>query len=58
MNHDYAGWKDKKGCDRPEYFIQKIKDNPSLTKAEFKEIVEDYLLDFNDSHVYFLGKFK
>ena len=54
MNHDYAGWKDKKGCDRPEHFIQKIKDNPSLTKEEFKAIVDDYLLDFNDSHVYFL----
>ena len=54
MNHDYAGWKDKKGCDQPGYFIRKIKDNPSLTRAEFKEIVEDYLLDFNDSHVYFV----
>ena len=53
MNHDYAGWKDKKGCDRPEHFIRKIKDNPSMTKAEFKELVDDYLLDFNDSHVYF-----
>ena len=45
MNNDYAGWKDKKGCDRPEHFIRKIKDNPSLTKAEFKELVDDYLLD-------------
>lgn len=54
MNHDYAGWKDKKGCDRPEYFIQKIKDNPSLSKKEFQEIVEDYLLDFNDSHIHFV----
>ena len=54
MNHDYAGWKDKNGCDRPAHFIQKVKDNPLLTKQEFKELVEDYLLDFNDSHVYFL----
>ena len=37
---------------------EKVKDNPLLTKQEFKELVEDYLLDFNDSHVYFcLGKF-
>ena len=54
MNNDYAGWKDKQGCDRPEHFIRKIKDNPSLTKAEFKKIVDDYLLDFNDRHVYFV----
>ena len=54
MNNDYAGWKDKKGCDHPEQFMRKIKDNPSMTTAAFKELVDDYLLDFNDSHVYFL----
>jgi hypothetical protein len=56
MNNDYAGWKDKKGCDRPEYYIRKIKDNPSLTNAEFEDIVDDYLLDFNDRHIYFVAK--
>lgn len=56
MNNDYAGWKDKKGYDNPEYFLQKIKklkDEKQLSKEVFKEIVEDYLLDFNDQHIYF-----
>jgi len=56
MNNDYAGWKDKKGCDKPAYFIRKIRElqaEKRLTKELFKEIVEDYLLDFNDSHIYF-----
>ena len=25
MNNDYAGCKDKEGCDNPEYFLQKIR---------------------------------
>ncbi|MFD1927694.1 S41 family peptidase [Sporosarcina siberiensis] len=53
MNHDYAGWEDKKGCDNPEYFLQKIRDEKQLSKEVFKEIVEDYLLDFNDQHIFF-----
>lgn len=56
MHHDYAGCNDKKGCDRPAYFINKIKENPSLSKIEFQEIVKDYLLDFNDSHIHFALK--
>ena len=53
MNNDYAGWKDKEGVDNPEYFLQKIRDEEQLSKEVFKEIVEDYLLDFNDQHIYF-----
>ena len=56
MNNDYAGCKDKKGCDNPEYFLQKIRklrDEEQLSKEVFKEIVEDYLLDFNDRHIFF-----
>ena len=56
MNNDYAGWKDKKGCDNPEYYLQKIRkltDEEQLSTEVFKEIVEDYLLDFNDQHMYF-----
>ena len=25
MNNDYAGWRDKKGDDNPECFLQKIR---------------------------------
>lgn len=56
MNNDYAGWKDKKGCDNPEYFLQKIerlRDEKQLSKEVFKEIVDDYLLDFNEQHISF-----
>ncbi|MBE1555157.1 S41 family peptidase [Sporosarcina limicola] len=56
MNNDYAGWKDKKGRDNPKYFLQKIRelqDEDLLSKEVFKDIVEDYLLDFNDLHIHF-----
>lgn len=55
MNNDYAGWKDKKGCDRPEEFLRKIEESGELSNKQFQEIVEEYLLDFNDSHVFFIG---
>ncbi len=57
MHYDYSGFKDKKGWDNPDYFLQKIKDlkvNNKLTKESFTEIVKDYLLDFKDQHIYFL----
>lgn len=56
MNNDYAGWKDKEGFDNPAYFLQKIRelqDENQLSKEVFEGIVEDYLLDFNDSHIHF-----
>ncbi|MBD7983920.1 peptidase [Sporosarcina sp. Sa2YVA2] len=56
MNNDYAGWKDKKGCDQPEKYLRKIEADEQLSKEAFKQIVEDYLLDFNDSHIHFLMK--
>ena len=33
MNNDYAGWKDKKGCDNPAYFIQKIRELQAEDRA-------------------------
>ncbi|MGN7386463.1 S41 family peptidase [Sporosarcina sp. SAFN-015] len=54
MHNDYAGCQDKQGCDRPEHFLRMIKGNDQLTKKEFKGIVEDYLLDFNDQHIHFV----
>lgn len=56
MNNDYAGWKDKKGCDRPEEFLRKIEESGELSNKQFNEIVEEYLLDFNDRHVFFIGE--
>lgn len=54
MHYDYAGCQDKQGCDRPEHFIEMFKGNDRMTDAEFKEIVEEYLLDFNDKHIHFM----
>ncbi|WLR57469.1 hypothetical protein LC048_11795 [Mesobacillus subterraneus] len=47
MHNDYAGWKDKKGLDRPDYYLGKLKD------ANFADVVKEYLLDFRDKHIYF-----
>lgn len=54
MHNDYAGCQDKQGCDRPEHFLKMIKGNDRLSNAEFKEIIEEYLLDFNDKHIHFI----
>lgn len=56
MNNDYAGRKDKKGCDQPKKYLRKIEADEHLSKEAFKQIVEDYLLDFNDSHIHFRMK--
>ncbi|WP_226675225.1 S41 family peptidase [Mesobacillus jeotgali] len=47
MHHDYAGWKDKQGWDRPEYFLGQLEDD------NFASVVKEYLRDFNDKHIYF-----
>lgn len=56
MHHDYAGYADKKGWDNPEEFESKIMElgrNSNLTPHSFLKIVEDYLLDFKDPHIFF-----
>jgi hypothetical protein len=47
MHHDYAGWKDKGGWDRPDYFLGK------LNGDNFASVVNEYLLDLRDNHIYF-----
>jgi C-terminal processing protease CtpA/Prc len=56
MHNDYAGCLDKKGWDDPNKYAEKIKrleEIDSLTPEQFVEIVQDYLLDFKDPHMYF-----
>lgn len=56
MHLDYAGFKDKQGLDNPDRFLKKIqqlKESNLLTRERFIEIVKDYLVDFNDQHIYF-----
>ncbi|MBT2636879.1 S41 family peptidase [Bacillus sp. ISL-39] len=47
MHNDYAGWKDKEGWDRPEHFLGEIQGD------NFASVVNEYLLDFRDNHIYF-----
>ncbi|GAA3716697.1 hypothetical protein GCM10022378_03650 [Salinicoccus jeotgali] len=59
MHNDYSGHLDKKGWDNPEKFKSKILNmtaDGSLTQDKFVEIVNDYLVDFKDKHVYFTIK--
>ncbi|CEG28890.1 S41 family peptidase [Bacillus sp. B-jedd] len=56
MQNDYAGCEDKKGWDNPEFFLTKIESlekESKLTDETFTEVVEDYLIDFNDQHIFF-----
>src|SRR5699024_4043874 len=56
MHHDYAGYLDKKGWDEPEKYKEYIKEldcNQELNDERFVEIVQDYLLDFKDTHMSF-----
>lgn len=55
MHHDYAGYIDKIGWDRPNDYKKRIRNlerNNALNTTLFSEIVNDYLLDFQDPHVY------
>ncbi|SET01783.1 Peptidase family S41 [Oceanobacillus limi] len=56
MQHDYAGYIDKKGWDDPEKYrniIRGLEKDNGLTADQFVEIVQDYLLDFKDPHMGF-----
>ncbi|CAM3248648.1 S41 family peptidase [Filibacter tadaridae] len=56
-HHDYAGWDEKQGWDDPEFHLKKIErleGEQELTPQKFTEIVNDYLISFQDRHMYFL----
>ncbi|MCG3086741.1 S41 family peptidase [Sporosarcina cyprini] len=55
MHNDYAGCMDKKGWDAPDAFLEKVKQAPNLSSKEFLELVNDYLLDFKDKHLYMIA---
>ncbi|PFJ32193.1 peptidase [Bacillus anthracis] len=55
-HHDYSGCIDKKGWDDPTTYLQtieKLERQGELTPVQFTEIVNDYLLDFKDNHMFF-----
>lgn len=56
MQQDYAGCKDKMGWDYPDIFkskLAKLEQQNELNPNSFVELVNDYLIDFKDYHVYF-----
>ena len=56
MHQDYAGYIDKNGWDEPGIFeakIKKLESENNLTDKQFESIVQDYLLDFKDPHLFF-----
>ncbi|OZT78170.1 S41 family peptidase [Salinicoccus roseus] len=58
-HNDYSGHLDKKGWDDPGKYrdrIKRMEAEDALDAVTFQEIVEDYLLDFKDRHMYFRVK--
>jgi C-terminal processing protease CtpA/Prc len=56
MKNDYSGCRIKKDWGKPEHYRQLMKktyEAGELDRKRFKEIVDDYLLDFMDHHVVF-----
>ncbi|WP_245736077.1 S41 family peptidase [Virgibacillus subterraneus] len=53
LHNDYAGCLDKKGCDNPNFYREKIQDSGNMNDEKFVGIVQDYLLDFKDLHMEF-----
>lgn len=51
---DYAGYLDKKNINHPENYM--IDNN--MSDREFEETIQDYLLDFQDGHLWFFNKNK
>lgn len=59
MQNDYAGHMDKKGWDFPDRYredIQDLSNQHQLNDYTFINIVNDYLLDFKDPHMFFIAK--
>jgi Peptidase family S41 len=59
MHQDYAGYEEKKGWDNPSYFTKQIEDLETrnlITPHKFTELVNEYLISFQDGHVFFLLK--
>ena len=56
-NTDYAGFEEKKGWGKPEAYrglIKRLEADHKLKPNKFADIVNDYLSDFQDHHLYFL----
>lgn len=59
VHNDYSGCNDKKGWDNPAYFREKLEimivDN-TINNRTFKEVVDDYLCDLKDRHIFLVAQ--
>jgi len=56
MGKDYSGCEIKRDWGKPEHYRQLMKkayETGELNRSRFKEIVDDYIFDYKDSHVWF-----
>lgn len=52
LKKDYAGYIDKKNVNNASQYI--VSNN--MNSGEFEETIQDFLLDFNDGHLWFIAK--
>lgn len=52
LSEDYAGYLDSKYLNHPENYTI----HNDMSEQEFEETIQDYLLDFNDGHLWFSTK--
>lgn len=56
VHHDYAGYEEKRDWDNPNHYLEEInrlKTEQSITPKIFAELVNEYLMAFQDQHMYF-----
>lgn len=56
LHHDYAGYQEKTGWDEPAYYIERIEQlmtEDAMTPFIFSNVVNDYLMAFQDQHMSF-----
>lgn len=59
IENDYSGCEIKKNWGNAEYYRNLLKqacESDELDRKRFKEIVDDYLLDYKDNHIAFVDK--
>ena len=56
VQNDYAGCDEKKGWDQPEIYVEeisKLEKTGEMTPLIFVDLINDYLDDFQDPHMFF-----
>lgn len=59
VHHDYAGYDEKRGWDEPAHYLEEIERliaGQQMTPQVFTDLVSEYLMAFQDRHMYFILK--